>query len=232
MSRSSWLQRTPTWVWWSCFPGFGGLAIAYAGYKSNTSAWIAVGAGLTLGAFVLSSTNLGLLIWLSQIATAFSLKKRYLLKTYPKGTPIHEDAETAELIANIRGKIDINTCSKDDLVHVLGLPIVYANDIDSLRHEGYIFTYIDELAEIAGIPESYLKRLAPLIIFSYDYKKEAQFSWQRLNILSSQELIECGLDSAVAQKIFEERQRRGEYKSLMDVKRRTGLPFHSYRQIA
>lgn len=231
MSRL-YLHKTPTWIWWSLLPGLGGLAIAYGGYKAKTSAWMAIGAGITLGALALSSTNLIIPIWLAQIVVALSLKKRYLIKTHPQNTPIPENAQMAETIALIRGKIEINSSSKHDLVHVLGLPIVYANDIDSLRNEGYIFTHLEELHEIVDIPESYLHRLAPLITFSYNSKLENQFSWKRLNILSSQELVEWGMEQAIAQTIVEERKRKGEYKSLMDVKRRTGLPFASYRSIA
>ncbi|MGE5657897.1 MAG: helix-hairpin-helix domain-containing protein [Actinomycetota bacterium] len=227
----SWLQQTPQWVWLSFIPGLGGLAIVYAGHKSKTPSWVTGGVALTLVALALSSSHLAWLIWLAQIVTAFSLKKRYLIKISPRGMLVPQDAQLAELIAEVRGKVDLNECSKDDLVKILGLPIVYANEIESLKQEGYIFTYLEELSEIAGIPESHLKRIAPLVTFSYDYKKEAHFTWKRVNILSAQELIACGLEPAVAQTIFAERQRKGEYRSALDVKRRTGLPFHSYRQI-
>lgn len=231
MYRSSdWLKTNPKWVWWSFFPTFGGLAIAYAGYKSQTSSWIALGLGITSAAMVLSSTNLILGVWLFQIGTAFYIKKRYLIKTAPKGALISEDVRTVQLIAATRGKVDINSCSKDDLVYELGLPIVYANDIEALRNEGYIFTYLEELSELAGIPESYLRRLAPLLVFSYDYKKEADFSWRRLNTLSLQELVACGLDSSVAEKIIQERQ-NGAYKSLIEVRRRTNLPLSCYSHL-
>lgn len=231
LDSSNWLKKTPNWFWWSFFPTFGGLAIAYAGRKSNTPAWTWLGIGIAGVALVLTSSELGLLVWLFQIGTAFSIKKPFLIKTYPKRLPLPEDTETANLIAETRPKIEINSCSKDELVYGLELPIVYANNIESLRNEGYIFTYLEELSEIASIPESYLSRIAPLVIFSYDFKKETDFSWRRLNTLSQPELVACGLDSAVAQKIIEERKRRGAYSSLMDVRRRTGLPLSSYRHL-
>jgi DNA uptake protein ComE-like DNA-binding protein len=49
--------------------------------------------------------------------------------------------------------------------------------------------------------------------------------------LSSEELIRDGLDRNVAERIVRERQKQGEYKSVVDVKRRTGLPLDSYRHI-
>ena len=226
-----WLRQTPMWVWYSFIPGFGGLAICYAGNKSNNRSWIGWGAGFTLAALALSSTNFASIIWMAQIVTAFSFKKRYLIKTAPRGLLVPASATNAEELANIRGKIDINECTKDDLVRILGLPIVYANDIESLQNEGYIFTHAEELSEIAGVPESHVRRIAPMICLSYNYQKEPQFTWKRLNILSPEELIESGLDRVVAEKIVRERQIKGEYKSVIDVKRRTGLPFDSYRHL-
>jgi DNA uptake protein ComE-like DNA-binding protein len=70
-----------------------------------------------------------------------------------------------------------------------------------------------------------------MICFSYNYQKELQFTWKRLNILSPEELIASGLDRVVAEKIVRERQRKGAYKSVVEVKRRTGLPFDSYRHM-
>ncbi|WP_341732496.1 helix-hairpin-helix domain-containing protein [Microcoleus sp. EPA2] len=227
-----WLRQTPKWVWYSFIPYFGGLAIVYAGQKTNIRSWIGWGAGFTLAAVALSaSANLGLLVWVAQIVTAFSLKKRYLIKTAPRGLLVPASATSAEELANIRGKIDINECTKDDLVRVLGLPIVYANDIESLQNEGYIFTHAEELSEIAGVPASHVRRIAPMICFSYNYQKEASFTWKRLNVFSVEELIASGLDRVVAEKIVTERQIKGEYKSVVEVKRRTGLPFDSYRHL-
>lgn len=231
MSQSaSWFKQTPAWVWLSIIPVFGGIAIAYAGYKSKTKIWIALGVGITGISFIISSSSVVGLIWLAQIGVAFYLKTRFLAKTYPKNLPIPEEPDLAKLVAYHRSKIDINQCSKNELVNSLGLPIVYANNIESLLNEGYIFTHAEELTEIAGIPENHVVRIAPLITFSYDYKKEADFSWRRLNTYSSQELIACGLDTAIATKIVTERQ-RGEYKSLIDVKQRTGLPLNTYIHI-
>jgi len=230
---NSWFQKTPAWVWFTLIPVFGGLSIAYAGYKSRTKIWTMLGFGITGMAFVLSGNDLALtLIWLSQIASGIYLRKSFLVKTYPKTWLLPEDNKLANLIASNREKIDINSCSKHQMVNYLGLPIVYANNIEALLNEGYIFTHAEELIEIAGIPEKHIQRIALLITFSYNYKKEADFSWRRLNTYSTSELIAYGLDAAIAQKIVAERELRGEYKSMIEVKQRTGLPFSSYRHLA
>lgn len=157
--------------------------------------------------------------WFSKILAVFSGRDTDLIQ--------------ADNLPRFGGKktLDINTCSKDEMVKILGLPIVYANHIESLQNEGYIFTHLEELSEIAGIPESYLPKIAPLINFSYDEKLENYLSWRRVNTFSQEQLIELGLSMEVAQKIVKERHKNGGYQSVMDIKKRTGFPFHVYRQI-
>ncbi|MEE3716958.1 helix-hairpin-helix domain-containing protein [Tumidithrix elongata RA019] len=237
MSKSPWFQQTPNWVWYSFIPYFGGLSLAYAGSKANTPAWIGAGVGLTIISFSIVSLPIDLFtpiffaIWGCQVGLAFYLKRSFLIKTYPQDLALPEDPSLAKSLAGSRSKIDINACSKNDLVNGLGLPIVYANDIESLQNEGYIFTSVEELTEVVGIPPTTVQRIEPLITFSYNYRNEAAFSWKRLNVLSANELVEVGLTPEVAAAIAAERQRRGEFRSLMDVKKRTGLPLSSYRQL-
>jgi len=235
MSQPSWFDQTPQWVWWSFFPALGGGAIAYAGVKSGSNIWIGVGAGFVAGAIIFSSTpvlsNFLTIIWIAQIATAFALKREYLAKTYPKDLPLPDDAKLFAAIAAHRPKVDINTCSKNELVNVLGLPIVYANDIDSLRDEGHIFTSLEELHDILEISNTLLKKIEPMVVFSYDYRQESGYSWKRVNSMTADELMAIGMEPKVAIAIAEERQRQGEFKSIMDIKKRTGIPFSAYRQL-
>ena len=230
MSNSQdWLEKTPKWVWYSFIPTFGGLAIIYAGNKAKAPKWFWSGVGFVALGILLSSSELIAIIWLAQIGTAFYLKKNYLIKTASEGLPIN-NIDTATIIAKNKGKIDINNCTQDDLVYRLGLPIVYANDIQSLAQEGYIFTYIEELSEVAEIPDSYLKKIEPLIVFSYDLNKEVDVSWRRLNSFGLDELIACNVEASAAQKIVAERT-NGTYKSLIDVRKRTGIPISVYQHL-
>ncbi|WP_201321286.1 helix-hairpin-helix domain-containing protein [Pseudanabaena sp. lw0831] len=233
MSQPSWFDQTPIWVWWSFFPALGGGAIAYAGVKSGSNIWIGVGAGFVAAAIILSpiSDTATVAIWIAQIATAFALKREYLTKTYPKDLPLPEDHKLFQAIAANRPKIEINSCSKNDLVNVLGLPIVYANDIDSLRAEGHIFTSLEELHDILEIPNATLQKIEPMVTFSYDYRQESGYSWKRINSMTADELIAIGMEPKVAIAIAEERKQRGEFKSIMDIKKRTGIPFSAYRQL-
>lgn len=233
MSQPSWFDQTPSWVWWSFVPALGGGAIAYAGVKSGSNIWIGVGAGFVAAAIILSpiSDTATVVIWITQIATAFALKRQYLTKTYPKHLPLPEDPNLFHAIAANRPKIEINSCSKNDLVNVLGLPIVYANDIESLRTEGHIFTSLEELHDILEIPNATLQKIAPMVTFSYDYRQESGYSWRRVNSMTADDLISMGMEPKVAIAIAEERKQRGEFKSIMDIKKRTGIPFSAYRQL-
>ena len=45
------------------------------------------------------------------------------------------------------------------------------------------------------------------------------------------ELIGLGIEPQVAGAIASERQSRGEFKSVMDIKKRTGIPFSAYKHL-
>lgn len=223
------LKKIPQWIWYSLIPTFGSLAIIYAGNKAKIPKWIYIGIGFLVFSILLSSSKLIIFVWLAQITTAFSFKKIYLIRTASKRLSIN-DLDNAKLIAQHQGKIELNSCSQDDLVYTLGLPIVYANDILSLAREGYIFTHLEELTEVAGIPASYLQKIEPLITFHYDLHKEADVSWRRLNSCSLNELIAYNIETSVAERIVTERT-KGAYKSLIDVRKRTGIPLSAYRHL-
>jgi DNA uptake protein ComE-like DNA-binding protein len=70
-----------------------------------------------------------------------------------------------------------------------------------------------------------------MVVFSYDYRQESGYSWKRVNSMTADDLMAIGIESNVAIAIAEERQRRGEFKSIMDVKKRTGIPFSAYKQL-
>jgi DNA uptake protein ComE-like DNA-binding protein len=108
---------------------------------------------------------------------------------------------------------------------------VYANNIESLKDEGYVFTHLEELTELADVPEKYCEVVEPLVAFNYYDKSSYISNWQRLNQLPMSELIELGIDRDSAAVIIDERQLRGSYRSLLDVKRRTGLPISLYKHI-
>jgi DNA uptake protein ComE-like DNA-binding protein len=230
---SPWFKQIPVWVWCACIPTLGGLAIAYAGRKTRTSEWVYLGLGTCAAAIALGSYPIAAVIWIFQIVVAFSLKQKFLEKTLPSTQTYaaFTNPTAAQIIAAAHGKLDINTCSKDEMVRRLGLPIVYANDIDAIRTEGYMFTYVEELSEIAGLPESYLPKLQPLITFSYDIRKDDYLSWRRMNTCSIAELTAFGVSEETAGAIVGERLSRGDYKSVVDVKKRTGLPFRAYQSL-
>ena len=228
------LKQIPQWIWWSLCPIFGGLTIAYAGYLTKTKQWIQIGGGISAIVLLASLLSQSWLVFLAipiQFAIAMSIKNTYAIKIAPRGAILPTDRQTATLIASIRGQVDLNKCSKDDLVHVLGLPIAYANNIELIKAEGYMFIQLAELTELADVPEQYCQAIEPMIAFNYYEKSTDSIDWQRLNILPMSELIELGLDRASATVICDERHLHGAYRSLIEVKRRTGLPISLYKHL-
>jgi DNA uptake protein ComE-like DNA-binding protein len=229
-NSTAWFNKTPHWVWYALIPVFGGLAITYAGLKVRTKEWIGVGMGFVVASIavnVLGWSSVFAMVWLGQFIVAYGLKQEFLIKTYPKDLPIPKDINMAKKIAAGRDKVEINNCTKHELVYNLGLPIVYANDIITMRNEGYIFTHAEELTELIGIPEQTVQRITPMLTFSYFLRDET--SWKRMNSLSAEELAAHGLNENVAEAIVMERQRNGEFRSLVDVKNRTGIPIQEYK---
>ena len=49
--------------------------------------------------------------------------------------------------------------------------------------------------------------------------------------MTADELIGLGLDAKVATAIAIEREQRGEFKSIMDIKKRTGVPFSAFKHL-
>ncbi|AFY68484.1 hypothetical protein Pse7367_0167 [Thalassoporum mexicanum PCC 7367] len=228
-----WFKRTPNWVWYAMIPVFGGLALVYAGLKVRTKEWI--GMGLAFVAVAIAANSFGWVAiaglgWIGQFVAAYSLKQNFLIKTYPKDLPIPQEVKLAQMITAGRDSVEINNCTKHELVYNLGLPIVYANDIITMRNEGYVFTHAEELTELIGVPELTVQRIAPMLTFSY-FSRDATTSWKRMNAFSAQELAAQGLNEKVALAIVAERQRNGEFRSLVDVKRRTGIPIQEYKSL-
>jgi Helix-hairpin-helix motif len=229
------LKQIPQWIWWSLCPVFGGLTIAYAGYLTKTKQWLQIGLGMSGLLLLASLAGHSWLVFLSvpvQLAIAMKIKNTYLIKTAPRGAILPTDRQTAKSIAEIRGKVDINKCSKDDLVYILGLPIVYANNIELLKTEGHMFLQIEELTSLADVPAKYCEAIEPMTAFNY-YEDQSidAIDWQRLNSLPAAELVELGLDPNSAEVICTERQLHGAYRSLVEVKRRTGLPINLYKHL-
>ncbi len=226
-----WLRQTPPWIWWSLVPIFGGLAIAYAGVRVKSPGWL--GLGLVVATIAISSASSVWMpiMWLVQVGFALGLRRSFLVKTCPKSQLIAPDVPTAKLIAAHRGRVNLNTCSKDDLVYHLGLPIVYANKIDRLRRDGFVFRNLQQLQTYAELPASYLPKLSPLIVWERDQTITDDLDWQCLNTFSVDELVLCGMQSNVAKVIVAERDRNGYYQSLQQVKERTGIALGEYAKL-
>ena len=217
-------KKIPVWVLFSLIPFIGSLGTIYAGIKINRFSWINTGIFLTTLNIVLSSTHLVGFVWLGQIAIAFCLKDEFIERISDSQQLERATKNSNLLLPQTTQKIDINNCSKDDLVYGLGLPIVYANEIESAQLEGYIFTHFEELADIAGIPDYYRQQLEPLVTFNYYLRKEADFSWRKCNTLSEEELIACNIEPSVVAKIIAEREQKGLFRSFPELRKRTGLP--------
>ena len=200
--------------WLSFIPLFGGLAIVRESNRLKNQKFAQLGWGVFALSLVMALGESLIIAWLLQAGLAIWLRMQYAL---PAPEPLVS--------------LDFNSRSKNDLVRVLGLPIVYANDIEMARTEGFIFTHAEELTEIIGIPEELVRKIESRLIFAYDEKKDGVDSWRRVNYLSASEIEAYGIDRGSAQKIVTERDANGDYRSAIDIKRRTGISLRRYHAI-
>jgi DNA uptake protein ComE-like DNA-binding protein len=229
-----WFSQTPLWVKLSWIPLLGNGALIWAGLKAKNPLLTIIGGALFAGFGGIFLTNLYQFIqyiYILQVVIAYSFKTDFLIRTFPDHLALPSDTGLAQKVISWRGKIDINSCSKDDLVRGLGISLIYANDIFVLRESGHIFTHAEELTEMIGIPESTVNRIKSVITFSYNQMQESYVSWRRANNLSLAELTMIGLELPVAEAIIRERNRGGQYKSIVDITKRTGLPVNSFRPL-
>ena len=215
------------WQWLAFVPSFGGVVLVVAGAQNKDKNTWASGLAILLASFIFAGFSAALLVtWAVQAVAAVRLiqggdrqqlapqKKYSVSAALPPGT-----------------QFNINTCSKDEMVRGLGMPIVYANEIEEVRSEGMRFMDMGDLENLTSIPNDYLRKLRPHLIFEFDYHQESGSSWRRLNHLSQAELVALGIDEVAAAAIVEARAVKGEYTSLVDVKRKTGIPINRYRNV-
>ena len=198
-----------------CFvPILGSLSIVYESNRLGDRNCVKLGWAALAFSIISAAGGSFWFAWVVQIGLATWLRNTHVATLEP--APL--------------AKVDFNSCSKHDLVRVLNIPIVYANNIELLRNEGYLFTHAEELTEIAGLPEEQVRQIEPQLIFTYSAQKDDNHTWRQLNFLSASEMASRGLAPAVAERIVEERS-RGDYRSAIEIKRRTGLAFRDYQTL-
>ncbi len=215
LSTTQTTQVSHNGFWLSFLPVLGGISIIRESSRLGDNKCVQLGWGVLALSVVTALAESFTFAWLLQIGLAVWLRARHAKPPAP--LPI--------------AKVDFNSCSKHDLVRVLNIPIAYANDIDLIRNEGHLFTHAEELIEIAGVPEDLVARIQPQLIFSYDAQKDDDHTWRQINFLSVGEMVTRGVDAIAAQKIVEERTLRGDYRSAVEVKRRTGIAFRAYQTL-
>ncbi len=199
-----------------CFvPVLGSLSVVYESNRLGDRNFVKLGWAALAFSIISAAGGSFWFAWLIQIGLATWLRNTHVAT--PEPSPL--------------AKVDFNSCSKHDLVRILNIPIVYANDIELLRNEGYLFTHTEELTEIAGIPEEQVRKIEPQLIFAYSAQKDDNHTWRQLNFLTASEMEARGLSASAAEKIVANRNDRGDYRSAIDVKRRTGLPFRDYQTL-
>jgi DNA uptake protein ComE-like DNA-binding protein len=136
-----------------------------------------------------------------------------------------ESAVEIAVAAEMGIAIDVNRASADDWLRLPGISIRQATLLAQLSAGGVIFHSLDDVAAALGVPPSQLEPIAPVLRF-YFYDAEAPSFLQPIdaNWATVEQLERLpGIDRALAECIVSDRQRRGNFRSLVDLQRRLHL---------
>ncbi len=136
-----------------------------------------------------------------------------------------QSLEEVAIGAELGIKIEVNQASIDDLLRLPGISIHQARNLVELINLGVEILSIEDMSAALNIPLPRLKSLAPILAFSY-YDPESLLTPQKVNInrASIEELQDINLiTDSMAEKIIEGRQKKGNYKNLVDLQKRLGL---------
>ncbi|MFN5513220.1 MAG: helix-hairpin-helix domain-containing protein [Cyanobacteriota bacterium] len=149
-----------------------------------------------------------------------ALRRRLLSEPFCRFRNLEEVALAAQLGARIL----VNEASVDDWLRLPGFSIHQARQLTALTQGGVQFLCLEDLAAALGLPEHRLDPYAPILFFTYR-DPESSLAPRRIPVNSASEAqllaLPC-LTPALAEALFQERQRGGAFADLADLQRRLG----------
>ncbi|MFB2839137.1 helix-hairpin-helix domain-containing protein [Floridanema evergladense] len=158
-----------------------------------------------------------------------SIRFRLLKDPYYRFRSIEE----VVVAASLGIKIDVNQATVDDWLRLPGLSIHQARSLVELSRNGVQFHCLEDIAAALSLSVQRLQPLAPVLQFCY-YDVESIHSPQRINPnTATREMLNTvpGIDSLLADKIVENRESSGFYRSLADFQNRLVLPSELISQL-
>jgi len=221
----------PRWFYGVGLPGWGWLALLWAGYrlKDRWTVLLALGyGGATLLGWAVDPLGwLPLVAWIAGIAHMTLMKDRFALQLQlAEPQAAIQTNQQARLAQQVGVRVDVNRATQDELVYRLNLSILQVNRILELRRAGVMFTSIEELSSQAGIPLSKLKTVEPVLCFAYYELTTSSERWTRVNALSAEQISrEFNVDLELSRRLVLERDRQGSFSSLVELRSRVGIPY-------
>ncbi len=121
--------------------------------------------------------------------------------------------------------IDANRASADDWLRLPGISIRQATLLTQLTAGGVVFYGLDDVAAALSVQPTQLQGLAPILRF-YFYDPEAVSFLQPIdaNWATIEQLERLpGVDRALALAMVNDREKRGNFRSIVDLQRRLNL---------
>lgn len=142
--------------------------------------------------------------------------------------PAYRLASPAEVAqaAELGFRLDVNQATVDDWLRLPGISIRQAQTLVHLRQVGVSFHDLEDVAAALGVSMQALQPLAPVLAFCY-YDDLGALSPRpvAVNQATLTDLARIpDMPPPLAQAIWQERQRRGSFRSMADLQRRLNLP--------
>lgn len=136
-----------------------------------------------------------------------------------------QSAAEVSLAAQLGVSIDVNRASVDDWLRLPGISIRQAQSLVELIGMGVTILSLEDLAAAMSLPIAKVKIWAPVLQFCY-YELDSLSESLKFNpnFASAAELATIPvIEPNLGEMIVLERQTRGEYRNLADLKRRLNI---------
>jgi DNA uptake protein ComE-like DNA-binding protein len=225
------------WKWLLAVPVVNWLALLVAGQQAQKFEWVrwgiiyAVFSSAALGLSLITDSLLGWLIfwsiWTVVAAHSLRIEPEFLERINLLQNPQQRlTSEQQMLTARELGmSIDINRCSVDDLLRLPGVTLLEARRIVEIRRSGGPYFSADELQERTDVSWEKIRRLQSMLQFRYYEQKSALPVLIDVNSATATQIGQLeGIESDLAGRIVQERDLRGDFADIIDLRDRLNLP--------
>jgi len=136
-----------------------------------------------------------------------------------------QSVEEIAIASELGIKIDVNLATVDDWLRLPNISINQARNLVEITNSGVYFLCLEDLASALGVSVLKIQFWQPILYFAY-YDSDSFHAPAKINpnMATLKELVTIpNVDATIAQKIINNREEKGKYRNLADLKQRLDL---------